>query len=215
MKDDKIRRRVMEELEYDPSVRPADIGVSVENGIVTLSGHVATYAEKLAAEAAARRVRGVRGIAEEIEVRYPEEKKQADDEIAERALKIIAWYTTVPDDAIQVKVEKGMVTLTGDVQWQYQKIAAEDAVHRLSGVMAVVNNIKVTQPIETADVQGRIEGAFQRNAEIEAGNIQVRVEGKKVILNGRVHSWTERVAAERAAWSALGVEAVENHLTLG
>ena len=174
MKDQDLRQRIIDELEFQPSINAANIGVAVENGIVTLSGHVASFAEKYDAEQAVRRVKGVRGIAEEIEVRYPNEKKTADDQIAARALNIIAWDTTIPDDAVRVKVQQGWITLTGRVHWHYQRAAAEDAVRKLSGVTGVTNFIEVRSPVKADDVKKRIESALKRHAEIEAGSIQVR-----------------------------------------
>ena len=141
MNDKLLREYVITELDYDPSVESAPhIGVSVENGVVTLSGHVSSFAEKFAAEKAVKRVKGVRAIAQEIEVRYPEQKKTADDQIAQRALAIISWDAMVPNDAVMVKVQDGWVTLSGQVQWNYQRIAAESAVRRLSGVVGVTTS---------------------------------------------------------------------------
>lgn len=214
MTDTDLRQRIIDELEFEPSINAAHIGVVVDKGVVTLTGHVASYAEKLAAEYAVRRVKGVHGIAEEIEVRYPETKKTADDEIAARALQIIDWDTTIPDDKVQVKVQKGLVTLTGKVDWNFQRTAAADAVRKLSGVVNVVNLIDVKSRIQVGDVKDRIENALKRNAELEADEIRILTIDSKVILDGRVHSWRERDAAERAAWSVPGVTAVDDRLTI-
>jgi osmotically-inducible protein OsmY len=213
MNDKLLREYVITELDYDPSVESAPhIGVSVENGVVTLSGHVSSFAEKFAAEKAVKRVKGVRAIAQEIEVRYPEQKKTADDQIAQRALAIISWDAMVPNDAVMVKVQDGWVTLSGQVQWNYQRIAAESAVRRLSGVVGVHNDIKVKPRVQPQDVKNKIMEALKRNAELEANAIRVNVSGGKVTLEGKVKSWYEHGVAERAAWSAPGVKAVEDRL---
>ncbi|MGV2184698.1 BON domain-containing protein [Rhizobium rhizogenes] len=215
MSDLEIRRDILDELEFDPSVDAANIGVSVENGVVTLSGHVKSYAEKMAAEAIAQRVKGVRAIAEEIDVRWPEQKKHADDEIAARALDIIAWDTALPDGAIDIKVQRGWVTLSGEVRWHFQRMAAENAVKKLGGVLGVTNYLTIRRLVGMSDIKDRIEQALRRNAEIEADGITVRVSDSKVILEGDVHAWNERQAVEQAAWSVPGVAVVENHLHVG
>jgi osmotically-inducible protein OsmY len=215
MTDKNLRQMVLDELDFEPSVDAAHIGVAVENGIVTLTGHVTSYAEKMAAENAVKRVKGVRGIAEEITVRYPEDKKTADDEIAGRALAIIAWDAQIPKDAVTVKVQKGWVTLTGAVDWNYQKLAAEHAIRKLSGVVAVTNEINVKPRLQTADIKRKIVDALKRNADIEAEAVRVSVDGTRVRLEGKVKAFYERHLIEQAAWSVPGVRAVEDHLTLG
>ncbi|CAH1659849.1 BON domain-containing protein [Chelatococcus asaccharovorans] len=209
-----LRQDVLDELEFEPSIDAADIGVTVKDGVVTLIGHVRSYAEKIAAERAVQRVKGVRAIAQELEVRYPERKKTADDEIAKRALAIISWDTTIPDDVIQVKVQAGWITLSGEVDWHFQKRAVEDAVRKLTGVVGVTNLLLVRPRIQADDVKHRIEEALKRNAAIEAGTIRVGVSGGKVTLAGQVHAWYERGVAERAAWAVPGVTAVEDHLVI-
>ncbi len=174
-----------------------------------------TYAQKVTIEDVVRRVKGVKGIAEEIEVRPLGANQTADDEIAKRAINTINWNTSVPDNAVQVKVQKGWLTLTGKVEWQYQKTAASNAVRDLSGVVGVTNQIDIKQRASAYDVKKRIEDALKRNAEIEAQAISVNVlDGGKVRLEGRVHAWSERSAAERAAWSAAGVNTVEDRITV-
>lgn len=215
MNDLDLRQRVIDELEFEPSVNAANIGVGAENGIVTLTGHVASYAEKVAAERAAQRVKGVRGLAQEIEVRTPAGKRKADDEIAAQAVNIIAWDTTIPNEMVKVKVQSGWITLTGKVDWQYQKVAAEHAVRKLSGVVGVSNLIEIKAQVQASDVKTRIENALKRSAELEAGGIRVHVSDTKVVLDGRVHSWHERDVAKRAAWSVPGVAAVEDQLAIG
>lgn len=215
MNDIELRQDVLDALEFEPSIDAAHIGAVVSKGVVTLSGYVGSYAEKMAAERTVQRVKGVRGIAQEIEVRYPQNKKCADDQIAARALSIISWDVLVPKDAIQVSVQKGWITLSGSVEWNFQKLAAEDAVRRLSGVTGVTNNITVRPHIDAQNVKRRIEDALKRNAEVEARSIKVNVDGGKVRLEGKVHAWYERSVAESAAWAAPGVSAVEDHLTVG
>jgi len=215
MQDISLRDLIEEELELELSIDASGIGVAVENGVVTLSGHVATYAEKLAAELCAGRIKGVRGIAQEIVVRYPGQKKIADDEIAARALKIIDWDTTIPEDAIQVKVHNGWVTLSGQVDWGFQRAAAEYAVRKLGGVTCISNTIAVQPQGDLSDVQQRIEQALLRDANLEADAIRVDGVGGRVTLSGNVATWHDRSVAERAAWGAPGVVDVEDLLTVG
>ncbi|MGD0720496.1 MAG: BON domain-containing protein [Roseiarcus sp.] len=212
MSDIGLRQYIMDELEFEPSVNAAHIGVAVEHGVATLSGHVASYAEKIATERVVQRVKGVRAIAQEIEVRYPEAKKTADDEIAKRALQIIGWDTTVPDDGVKIKVQNGWITLSGDVEWHYQRAAAEEAVRKLSGVLGVSNLLAVRPRVNAHDVKSRIEDALRRNAEIEATGVRVNVSGSTVTLEGSVASWHERAVAEQAAWAIPGVGIVEDRL---
>jgi osmotically-inducible protein OsmY len=214
MGDKQLRQDVLAELEYEPSIDAAHIGVAVDHGVVTLSGHVSSYLEKLAAEGAVKRVKGVRAIAEEIEIRLPHDKKTSDDEIARRALDILHWDTRVPDGVIGIKVQDGTVTLAGTVDWQYQRQAAEDDIRKLSGVAGVINQVTIASRAEASDVQKRIEEALKRNAEVEAKAIRVTVQGGKVMLDGKVQSFEERKAAERAAWSAPGVQTVEDRLSV-
>ena len=215
MADIDLRQSVLEELDFDPSFDAADIGVAVENGVVTLTGHVRSYAEKLAVERAVQRVRGVHGIAEEIEIRYPADKRTADDQIAERAVSSIKWNAQVPRDAVLVKVEKGWVTLTGTVDWQFQRIAAESAVRRLSGVAGISNMITIKPQVRPTDVKSKILDALKRNAQLEADAIRVSVDNDTVTLEGKVKAWYERGIAERAAWSAPGVSKVEDRISVG
>jgi osmotically-inducible protein OsmY len=187
----------------------------VDDGIITLSGHVSSDAEKQAVERAVQRVKGVRAIAQEIEVRYPTDKKTADDEIAKRAVDILRWNATILRDAIRVTVQKGWVTLAGEVNWQYQRKAAEEAVLELSGVTGVINNIALKPTVSTVDIKRKIEGALARHAHVEAEGIRVRVtDGNTVVMEGQVDSWDERDAAEDAAWSVAGVQFVDDRLTI-
>jgi len=215
MNSKQLRQTVIDELEFEPRVDAATIGVAVENGVVTLSGHVPSYAAKLSAERAARRVKGVHAIAQEIEVRYASDKNTADDEIAKRAISIIKWDAMTPANAIQVTVQKGWVTLSGEVEWQYQRKAAEDAVRRLSGVNGVFNSITLKPTVNVPDIKKKIEDDLSRHAKVEAQAIRVTVrDGNKVSLEGKVESWDEREAVEDAAWSVAGVQSVDDRLTI-
>lgn len=215
MNDNVLRQDIIDELEFEPSIDAADIGVAVENGVATLTGHVPTYAQKATIEEVVRRVAGVKGIAQEIEVRPFGANQTADDEIAKRALYMINWNTAVPKNAVQVKVQKGWVTLTGNVEWHYQKIAAGNAVRGLAGVSGVSNIIDLKPRVSVSDVKKRIQDALKRNAEVEAKGIRIDVLDGIVTLEGRVKAWPERDAAERAAWSAPGVKAVVDRITVG
>lgn len=211
-----LRQDILDELEFEPSVNAAHIGVAVDTGVATLSGHVESYAEKLAAVAATRRVRGVSAIADEIEVRYPSKKKTADDEIAKRAVDILGWDTRVPSGSIQITVRDGWITLSGKADWYYQKNAAEKDVRKLSGVHGIVNNIEIKPHAKAEDIKQKIESALKRHAEVEANAVRIIVKNNDtVILEGTVDSWDERYAVENAAWSAAGVKWVEDRLTVG
>jgi osmotically-inducible protein OsmY len=215
MKDDlKLQQRVIDELEFEPQVDAAHIGVSVRSQIVTLSGHVGSYMEKFAAERAVRRVKGVAGIAQELEVRLPSEAKTSDDEIAARAVKILNWDALVPHGRITVKVEHGIVTLSGEVEWDHQRAEAVYDVRKLNGVTAIINDIVVRPRADAQDVRNTIKAALERNAAIEAQNVTIAVSGGKVTLGGKVNAWTEREAIERAAWSTPGVTEVEDEMEL-
>jgi osmotically-inducible protein OsmY len=214
MSDRGLRQDILHELEFEPSVDAENIGVAVKDGVVTLTGYVGSYAEKAVAEHVVSRVMGVRAIAQEIEVRLPSNVKTADDQIARRALKIIAWDTTIPNDKVKVKVQNGWITLNGDVEWQYQKLGAEQAVRKLSGVVGVTNLIKVYPAAQASDVKHRIEEALKRSAEVDAGRIQVSVESGKVRLEGKVHAWHEKKMAQQAAWSARGVTEVDDRIMI-
>ncbi|SFN47202.1 BON domain-containing protein [Dokdonella immobilis] len=215
MNDKELRQLVLDELEYEPSLDAADIGVTAENGVVTLSGYVTDYSQKVAAERAAWRVRGVRAIAQKIEVRLAGDKRQHDDEIAQRILSIFAWNTLIPENKIRAKVSDGWVTLSGHVDWHYQRGAAESEVRKLSGVKGVTNEIQLTVAAQQGDVKRRIEDALRRYAEIEASDIRVDIkDGSTVHLEGRVDNWGERSAVERAVWSAPGVRNLVDNLVI-
>ncbi|MBP2233243.1 osmotically-inducible protein OsmY [Azospirillum agricola] len=212
MTDLNLRKLILDELEFEPSIDAADIGVSVDEGIATLTGHVLTLAGKLAVEKAVRRVRGVKGIVQEIEVRHPDTGALSDGEIAKRAVHLLGWDVFVPKDSVQVKVQDGWLTLTGEVEWPFQSKAADDAVHRLDRIKGVLNQIEVKPHPTPADVKQQIEDALKRNAQVESEGIAVRVDGARVTLEGKVRTWNERHIVERAAWSAPGVTAVDDRL---
>lgn len=216
MSELQLRQDIIDELEFEPSVNSAHIGVAVEKGVVTLSGHVGSYAEQLAAIAAVRRMKGVKAIADEIEVRYPFDQRTSDDQIAKRAIDILGWDIWVPSGSIQITVSDGWVTLSGNVDWFYQKKAAEEDVRKLSGVHGVINNIAIKPRVKAEDIKRKIEDALKRHTEVEAKAIRVSVrDNDKVILEGKVDNWNERSAVENAAWSAPGVKSVEDRLTIG
>ncbi|MGF7159643.1 osmotically-inducible protein OsmY [Rhodoligotrophos appendicifer] len=215
MKEAQLRQDILDELEFEPSIDAANIGVAVDDGVITLTGHVRSYAEKLAAEAAVRRVRGVRAIAQEIDVRYPGEAKTSDDEIAKRALDALKWDVTIPNETITLIVHHGLVTLKGEVPWQFQRKAAELAVRKMTGVTGVINDITLKPMVQSTDVKRKIEEALKRRAKVEASQIRVSVDGNKVTLEGKVDTWDEHDAVEHAAWSATGVKLVTDHLTVG
>ena len=216
MSDKQLRQDVLDELEFEPSVDATNIGVTVDKGIVTLTGHVPTFWQKTAAERTVWRVKGVKAIAQEIEVRFANGKKDADDQIAERAVQILSWDTSVPKDTVRVKVQHGWVTMEGEVNWQFQRQAAETDLRKLTGVIGVSNNITIKSSVQAPDVRKRIEDALRRRAEVEAHNITVNVGGNGAItLEGKVDNWDERRAVEHAAWSAPGVRSVEDRITIG
>lgn len=215
MDDNVLQKNILAELEWEPSLNAAGIGVAVENGVATLSGHVQTYVEKLKAEQVVRHVRGVRAIAEEIEVRPVHSRTHADDEIAKRALNMLNWDVMVPAESLQVKVQQGWLTLSGAVDWQYQRTAAEDDVRKLSGVLGVTNLITIKPRAQRDDIKERIEDALKRNALIEARNITINVTDGNVTLEGKVHGWYEREVLETAVWAAPGVKSVDDRVTVG
>ena len=214
MSDKTLKQAVEDELEWEPSIDAEHIGVTAEDGVVTLTGHVGSYSEKFTAEKAAKRVKGVRAIAQEIEIRFPNDKKTSDDQIAKRALDIIAWDSTIPKDKVQVKVQSGFVTLSGQVDWHYQRADAEYAVRKLVGIKGLSNEILIKPTAQASDVKQLIETALKRNAELEAGAIKVSVLNGRVTLDGKVKAWYERDLAERTAWSAPGVISVEDHINI-
>ena len=212
--DEEIQRDILEELKWDTRVRPNEVGVAVKDGVVTLTGWVDSYLKKMAAEEAAHRVRGVKAVVNDIEVRLPSSAERTDEDLAKAALNALQWEAGVPADKLEVTVSHGWVTLKGEVEYGYQKREAERAVERLSGVRGVINLIRVKPGLSPTDLKQKIEQALVRNAELDAKRITVEVQGSKVILYGTVRSYAEKKAAEEAAWAAPGVSEVENHIVI-
>ena len=214
MNDSSLKELVEEELEWEPSIDAADIGVGVEDGVVTLMGYVSSYAEKIAAERATSRVKGVRAIAQKLEVRLLGTGVEDDDRIAKRALDVLDWDVAIPNEAIKVKVQNGHVTLSGEVDWRYQANRARDKIDGLPGVKAVSNLIQIKPKVSGKDVKEQIEQALKRDAELEAKTIRVSVLNGKVTLEGNVHTWHDREVAEQAAWAAPGVQDVVDRIRI-
>jgi osmotically-inducible protein OsmY len=214
MNDSGLQKAVLDELQWEPSVNAAHIGVAANDGIVTLSGDVSSYPEKQAAARTAGRVHGVKGVADEVKVRYPYEMD--DTGIAQQAIQALSWDVEVPLNNVTVKVESGWVTLIGTVDWYFQRNAAEADVRKLKGVIGVTNNIGIKQPIVLAsDVRAKLKAAFERKADIDESKITVTVEGGKVTLTGQVDTWAQDGLAVDTAWSAPGVTQVEDRLNIG
>jgi len=210
--DLEIKQDVLDELEWQPNIDETQVGVIVKNGVVTLTGTVNSYSKKMEAEKAAKSVAGVKAVAEDIEVKYFSDSKKTDTEIANAAVNALKWNYSVPENKITVKVDDGYVYLTGEVMWEYQKVAAKKAVQDLTGVKYVGNNVTLKQSVKPVDIKNRITKAFERSADIDANNVKVEVEGHTVILRGKVHSLAEKNDARKAAYYAPGVFSVENEL---
>lgn len=210
--DDQLQKAVLDELNWEPSITAAHIGVTAENGTVTLTGHVHSYGQKHAAEMATGRVKGVKAVAEEIEVRLPYEIKREDADIATAAVNRLAWDTGTPRDAVKVKVERGRITLSGQVEWHFQKEAAEREVRNLMGVLGVSNQITIKPHVDTANLQDDIQLALQRSIFFQPENVHVSAQGGRVKLTGTVNSWLDRRTAGSTAWAAPGATVVENDL---
>ena len=213
--DADLKRDVTAELAWDPAVRATAIGVAVKDGVVTLSGHLETFAEKHAAERALGRVAGVKAIALELDVKLSFDHKRSDTDIAVSAEQALKWSTLVPVEAIRLTVDHGSVTLQGEVEWDYQRRSAEKAIRPLMGVVGISNEITLRVRPRATDLSRKIQEALTRQALREAKHIQVDVDGTTVKLSGTVHSWQERAAAQGVAWAAPGVDAVVNELRVG
>jgi osmotically-inducible protein OsmY len=212
--DMELKNDILEELKWEPSIEPAQIGVVVQDGIITLTGYVNRFPEKWEAENATQRVAGVKAVANEIEVKLPGYNERTDTEIAHAAVTALEWNTYVPRDQVKVAVDNGWITLTGEVEWHYQKSIAESAMRHLKGVRGVVNEISLKPQVTPTQVKEKIEAALQRNARLDIKHITVETRDGTAILNGYVRSWAEREEVGWAAWAAPGVTQVENNITL-
>ena len=213
--DFQLMADVTAELDSDPSINAKDIGVMVNDGLVTLTGHLDSYAQKHAVERAVRRVSGVRGIAIELDVKLAPEHQRSDSEIAQVAMAALRWHSLVPDDRVKVEVDDGWVTLTGEVDWPYQFSSAEQCVRPLLGVRGVTNSVAIKPRVRGKDIAGQIAAALARHAQREASHIDVEVEGGIVTLSGKVDSLAEHDAAVGAAFGTRGVTSVVDKLEVG
>ncbi|WNH07779.1 BON domain-containing protein [Thalassobellus suaedae] len=210
--DARIREDVLDQLAWESNVDDRQIGVAVENGVVTLSGVVDSYSTKMAAEKATKKVSGVKAVVEDIEVKYGDSFKKSDKEIAKAAVNALKWNMSVPDDKIMVKVDDGWIYLTGEVKWDFQRNAAKKAVEDLLGVRYVSNNITLKQNIEATDIKNKIKKAFERAADVDAKHISVEVDGHTVTLRGTVRSLAEKEEARKTAYASPGVYNVNNKI---
>ena len=212
--DTQLQHDVLDELEWEPSIDASTIGVTAKDGVVTLTGTVPIYADKIEAERIAKSIGGVKAVANEIEVRIPGTSERNDTDIATAAVNALRWHTSIPDDKVKVTVRNGWITLEGEVEWQYQREAARDAVRFLTGVKGVTNSINLAAKPKPKDVRTRIEAAFKRSAEVDASHVRIEAHDGTIVLKGKVSSWSERAEAERVAWTAPGVTVVDNRLAV-
>jgi osmotically-inducible protein OsmY len=212
IKNPELQKRILAALDWDPSIDASEIGVAVRDGVVTLTGTVPSYTDLLAAERSAKRIAGVKGVACDLQVRLPGDRKRSDTDLAQAAIKSLEWNGQVPHQNIQVRVADAWVTLEGRVDWQFQREAAERAVRYLQGVRGVTNSIALVPRASPGDLKNRIEAALKRHAELEARKISVSTRDGSVVLEGSVHSWAEREEAEAAVWASPGIRTVEDRL---
>ena len=210
--DKKLQEAVLAELNWAPDIASAHVGVTAKDGVVTLTGHVENYSQKRSAEEAAGRVKGVKAIAEELEVRLPFTIKRDDAQIAAAAVDRLDWDVSVPEDKVKVKVEGGWVTLTGEVDWHYQKEAAHDDIRPLNSVIGISNQITIKSRVNTSDISNKIQEALHRNWFFQPKLIDVTANGGKVKLSGSVNNWHDRDVAGSTAWAAAGTTEVENNI---
>jgi osmotically-inducible protein OsmY len=209
-----LQQRVLEALDWEPGLEAKQIGVAANGGVVTLTGIVRSYADRYTAERVIKRLSGVKAIANDLEVRLPGDFRRSDGDLAAAAVRALEWDVNVPNDRIKIRVTDGMLTLEGQVEWQYQRQAAEQALKNLMGVRGVNNQLTLTPRLTPSDLKNRIEAAFKRTAELDARGIKVETTGGKVTLTGSVHTWAEREEAEDAVWAAPGVNLVEDRLAV-
>lgn len=214
MTDKELKQHVQNALDWEPSLDPTDVGVSVDEGVVTLRGNVGSFSEKMTAERVTLHVFGVKAVANDLVVHLVNGFERTDTEIAQTAVAALKWNTVIPKDRVTAAIANGWITLNGTLDWKYQKDAAARTVRDLTGVKGVTNNIIVQPQLKTIDVREKIEAAFKRSAEVDARRISVTAQDGKVVLSGNVHSWAERQEAERAAWAAPGVKQVEDLLAV-
>ncbi|TLP81735.1 BON domain-containing protein [Maribacter sp. ACAM166] len=212
--DAQIKQDILDELVFQPNIDETQIGVIVEDGVVTLTGFVDEFPKKVAAEKAAKSVAGVKAVAEDIEVKYGDNYKKTDKEIAKAAVNALEWNASVPKEKVMVKVDNGYIYLTGELPWEYQKNAAKRTIQNLLGVKGVINNIEITPTAKPENIGKEIQKALERSADLEAKGIRVQVDGRTVQLKGRVHSHLEKELAENAAYKAPGVKKVRNDIVV-
>lgn len=215
MEDRKLKERVERELEWDPAIDASRVGVTVKDGVVTLTGHVPNYVQRVAAERAVKRVKGFRGLAQDLEVRPPDGTGAPDDEVAANALRTLDWNVSVPKNAVQIRVDDGHIILVGEVDYDYQRRAAEECLRGLRGVVRLTNHVTVRPRAMAPDLKQRIEEAFDRQAHLDAGKIVVLVQDGKVRLEGAVRTPYQRDIARAAVLAAPGVTAVDDHIQIG